>query len=313
VAAGQAPERHVQTLLVDNAVSNIASQLDAAGQPFLVLKGAVIAQWLYDDPSERTYSDLDILVPPKSEADVVALLRDLGYEPLLDPATLRVISPEEQPLRNHLGVVVDLHVTLKGVGLPPARAWAILSEGTEAFDWLGTAVRTLGEPARAMHLALHVAQSGTVDSKAIQDLKLGLDRLSLTTWRRAAEIADRVDATEAFSAGLFLLPEGIHLARRLGIRAPTDSAVLMDSDDSVYRPAAALERLLATKNRRKRLVTGWAYLFPSGTWLRHADPRAAEGGLSFAVARIRRPFVTLGRAAVAYRERRRFLRGKRSA
>jgi hypothetical protein len=45
----------------------------------IVLKGSYLAHSIYPDPSLRTMSDIDLLVPPDRELEVMATLRELGY------------------------------------------------------------------------------------------------------------------------------------------------------------------------------------------------------------------------------------------
>jgi hypothetical protein len=310
VDAITARDRQVWSLLLDHACRRLVEHLQAAEQPFVMLKGATIAGWLYPDPGVRTYDDLDVLVPPEDEGAVIDLLGELGYRPVLDPSALRVISPEEQPLVDDRGVTIDLHVAIKGIGLEPAGAWQVLHERAVPWPWAGAEVPALDVAARTMHLALHLSQRGLADTKAARDLALGLQRLDESLWEEAADLARRLDALQAFTAGLLLIPEGARLVDRLGLGRPTDAAVLMSSDELVYRPAVALERLLATSNWRQRLATAWSYLFPTAAWLRHTDPLAAKGSWGLRCARVRRPLQVLGRAAWAARERHRFRRSQ---
>ena len=306
VDAETAQRQKVLSLVLDETCRKIVGHLTAAGQPFLMLKGATIASWLYPDPSQRTYVDLDILVPPADEPAVVALLGEIGFRPLLTAGTRSVLSPEEQPLRDKLGVDVDLHTALKGVRLARDQAWEILSASTVTWDWAGTPVPALAPPARAVHLALHVAQNGLADGKAAEDLRLGIARLEPSIWTAAKELAVRLEAVDAFTAGLTALPEGAELADRLGLD-PLASVEYQMRAASVFPPAARLERLLADQSWRQRLATARAYLFPSADWLRLHDPRATTWR-GLARARFVYAAGLLPRAARAVRERRRVRR-----
>jgi hypothetical protein len=238
---------------------------------------------------------------------VVDLLKEVGFEPLLTADTRGVLSPEEQPLRNKLGVDIDLHINLKGVRLPPAEAWAILSESIVPWDWAGVPVPALAPHVRAMHLALHLAQNGLADGKAATDLRLGLERLDRATWQAAKEVAGRLDALDAFTAGLIALPEGKELADDLDL-SPLSSVEYQMRAASVFPPAARLERLLASQNWRQRLATGRAYLLPSNDWLRLQDAKGTA--TTWGLLRARAVYLVglLPRAGKAVRERRRFRR-----
>jgi hypothetical protein len=292
------------SLMLDGACRSIVHHLETDGYPMIMLKGATIATWLYPRPDERTYSDLDILVPFSERAGVVASLRELGYRPLLDEATRRAASPVEEPLRNDDGVSVDLHVSLKGIGVPPQRAWEVLSSATVPWDWSGTTVRALAPHARAMHLALHLAQRGLVDAKAARDLRLGLERLDEEVWREASRLARALEAQDAFTAGLHLLPEGVELADRLELDAATGLETRMRAS-SASASSLFLTRALEARGRR-RLALVRTQLFPSAEWMRMHFPAETGTPLRLFRARARRFLRVLRRLPSAARERRRY-------
>ena len=56
-------------LLLDLAAARASAALRDAGIRAILLKGPVIARWLYDDGSERNYGDVDLLVAPHITLD----------------------------------------------------------------------------------------------------------------------------------------------------------------------------------------------------------------------------------------------------
>ena len=298
----------VRTVLLDHACGEVVRHLHADGHRVILLKGHTIAHWLYSDPAERTYGDLDVLVNPADEHAVVESLRALGYRPVFDKAW-RATSPEEQPLRNSRGVVIDLHVSIKGIRLPPQEAWDVLSELTVPWDWAGTPVEALAPHGRAVHLAVHVAQSGLADTKAAHDLALGLQRLHVETWREAARLARRLDALDAFAAGLRLIPAGERLATDLGLPQPRHLETRMRAD-SAGHPAIVLERVLSGRTWRERVRMAYAHVFPSAIWMRTMHPEETRTTGALLRARVLRPFVLLGKLPAAIRTRGRFRRAR---
>ncbi|MGY1769913.1 nucleotidyltransferase family protein [Blastococcus sp. SYSU D00813] len=294
-------------LLLDDACRSIAQHLARAEIDFVMLKGATIAGWLYDDPTQRTYVDLDVLVAPDTEAATVRALAELGYRPLLDVATLAALSPEEQPLQNRHGVDVDLHVTLTGIRVDRSEAWRILRVETVPWQWAGTTVPALSVPARTMHLALHLAQKGLADEKAARDLQLGLARVDDDTWRAAADLAERLDALDAFTAGLTLLPAGAALVRRLGLTGPSHVETRMRAA-SASHSALVLERAAMAKTWGSRLKLASNLLFPSAEWFRFAQPERTRTTGGLLRARVARPVQVLARMPRAFREWRRHRR-----
>ena len=296
----------IRSLVLDYACGEISRHLADAGHQVIMLKGDTIASWLYPDPTERTYGDLDVLVSPAEEAAVVESLAALGYRPLFDRAW-RATSPEEQPLRNHLGVVIDLHVSIKGIRMAPQQAWDILSRETVPWTWAGTPVQALAPHARAMHLALHVAQGGLADEKAARDLALGLTRLDTATWEAADRLARQLEAVEAFSAGLRLFPEGARLADELDLPRPEHLETRMRAG-SASHASIVLERTLAAAGWRQRIRVAFTHVFPSAAWMRVVFPEETRTTWGLVRARARRPFILLHRLPAAIRTRRRYRR-----
>jgi hypothetical protein len=293
---------HAWTMLLDEACRVVAGHLRAHQQEFVMLKGATIAGWLYADPLQRTYTDLDLLIHQRDESHIVGLLGDLGFTPLLDRASLGFSSPEEQPLRNKLGIVIDLHTALQGVRVSADEAWRVLRAETVSWSWAGTAVPALAPPARAMHLALHLAQRGLEDGKAAKDLELGLTQLEPRVWTDARDLAERLNAMEAFSAGLMLLPQGESLKAQLRLR-PIENVEAKMRASSASPSAILLDRVLAIPGWRQRVQMVITQLFPTTAWLKLYYPRQADTVWGRAALRLRRPWAVLFRLPAALRER----------
>lgn len=61
----------------------IYQALNDDNMPFLVLKGAALGQWLYDSPTQRSITDLDIWFADRQAVNALAnLLQPLGYIPV---------------------------------------------------------------------------------------------------------------------------------------------------------------------------------------------------------------------------------------
>ncbi|GGC05552.1 nucleotidyltransferase family protein [Cellulomonas carbonis] len=138
--------------------------LDAAGVPWVCVKGPVVAA-LHEARGEvRPFTDLDLLVPPERFADALRALSTAGSV-LLDRnfALLRSRVPGEVDLRAPLGTMLDLHWTLvnrserrRRAAVPTARLLATRVDVTTAAG----PVPALGPAERLVHLCLHAAGSG---------------------------------------------------------------------------------------------------------------------------------------------------------
>ena len=294
-----------RSLALDQVASEVSAALEARNVRVILLKGAAIANWLYDDGAVRPYNDVDLLVAPADRARSEGALRELGFTP-----KLQGVSPiEETPygrvwLRG--GTALDFHASIRDIGLAPNKAWELLVEGTEVMEVGGRRLEVLGPPARALHVALHAAQHGLNEPKPRQDLARALSELPIDTWREAADLARRLDAAAAMAAGLRLDPEGQLLADALDLpkRIPLGLALRAGK---ASRMDLSLSRVLAADGlvAKVRLVaTG---LVPTPARLRYLSPLARSGPLGLALAYLGRPvallirtpalMVSIGRAA----------------
>ena len=73
-------------LTLDSALAEILRRFDVHGVRSLLLKGAAFASWLYDDPRERPYGDVDLLIRPDQFDLAKGVLAELNFE-LSEPHT----------------------------------------------------------------------------------------------------------------------------------------------------------------------------------------------------------------------------------
>jgi hypothetical protein len=85
--------------ILDNELCWIAQLLAEKNITYAVLKGPVLAQAIYDNPSKRTYVDIDILIK-KSDADAVTtLLKEQGYiQGRFDKEKARIVPASRKDL-----------------------------------------------------------------------------------------------------------------------------------------------------------------------------------------------------------------------
>ena len=73
------------SLLVRRQHDEIGAALARAGAPAVVLKGPAFADRLYPEPALRHFTDIDLLTPKRSVADVERVLEGLGYRRAKEP------------------------------------------------------------------------------------------------------------------------------------------------------------------------------------------------------------------------------------
>jgi hypothetical protein len=299
-----------RSLGLDHVAAEVSAALSAAGLRVVLLKGAALATWLYDDGTVRPYGDVDLLVAPgdhdKAER-VLAVLgfvrKGLGLSALEEPDHARAWARD--------GATIDLHRSIWGVGIDRALAWPILTEATETIGVGGGGVEVLALPARALHIALHAAQHGPRHPKPAQDVARAVAKLPFGTWQEASVLAGRLGAQEAMGAGLRLVPGGQELASRLEL-PNTTSLALGARVGSTTRGAAVLANLLdGPPGFGDKVVRTARLVVPSPAQLRASVPFARRSRSALAVGYVWLPLVRasrLPRAAIAVARVRRDLR-----
>jgi Uncharacterised nucleotidyltransferase len=262
-------------MLIDRVTAKVAQAFAAEGIDTLVLKGPVLARWLY--PGEvRPYGDSDLMVAPRDWERAVATLRRLGFSehprPLAHPRMESLASTTF--LRG--GANVDLHCALEGLGGELEPAWKSLSAGRER-QTIGGAELSVPRPAvLALHVGLHAAQHG--GGKAIEDLRRALSVAEEDLWREALELARVHDGVPAFASGLRLLPAGVQLTRRLGIEEVRST--LHEIRHAGTPTAEGIYELLAPGlGMRRRLAVIGRELVPPPEFMRWWSPLARRGAL----------------------------------
>jgi len=102
-----AARRRAATSLAANAlVADVAGKLARSGISVMPVKGALLQHWLYDDPTERPLTDVDLLVLPADLEVAVKRLESAGYRLLARPSFGPVV------LRTPFGLALDLHPSL---------------------------------------------------------------------------------------------------------------------------------------------------------------------------------------------------------
>ncbi|MDQ1427304.1 MAG: hypothetical protein QOK39_780 [Acidimicrobiaceae bacterium] len=286
-------------LWLEAAAGEAWTRLAAAGVPAILLKGPAIKRWLYRDDEPRLSRDVDLLVAPDNFDRAQGALAALGYETRLAGAPACEIGPNSMLLFGTNDVCIDLHRHLIGAGGAEGRCWEVLSRHTVSFALVtGTSVDILDIPARAMHLALHAAQSGTADTKALADLERGLDQLGDDDWRAAAAVADAMRATPAFVAGLMLCPPGAPLAERLALHP--DNTVELELRTMGARPESLFfVRLAEVPGAGAKLSVVGRKLWPTRAFMHTNYPLATRRWPGLLAARLWRPVLLVAHGAPA--------------
>ncbi len=285
----------VHALLVDQITAEVIAELRKRQVAGILLKGPSIAAWLYADGTPRSYNDCDLLVAPECLQAAQVVLDELGFRDTMTPLDHpRLESHEWVRGRDR----VDLHTTLIGIRALPRVVWGVLSAMTLTQQVAGVEVQVLDPTALALHVTLHAAQHGLEDPKPVEDLSRALRAVPRDRWSDVAALADRLQAIDAFSVGLRLLPEGRALASWLEL-PPARSADAFLRVDRVPL-ALAFEHLATTTGARARASVVLHELVPTPAFMRWWSPLARRGRLGLAVAYCWRPAWLVTRAGPGF-------------
>jgi ABC-type Na+ transport system ATPase subunit NatA len=284
--------------------ARVAGALQAASIPFLLLRGPVLARWLYDDPTERRYVDVDLLVPAGRRGDAAAALEAFGLRPLLANAAPSEREPHAETFVDTARGPVDLHWTLKGIGAEVESVWPVLSRDREEMRVGGARIPVPGPAARVLTIALHAAQHGPQGGAHLEDARRAVERLPRSIWEDAAALARELDALAAFAAGIRQPPAGERLLRELGIdvEMTLDLAVRAEGDVPTIR---GLSRLRDAQGAGARTVLLARELCPTPAFMRRWSAIARQGRLGLATAYAIRPLWLAWHLVPAYRAYRR--------
>jgi len=283
---------------VDHSTAEALRAFDRAGVSSVVLRGPAMVRWLYEPGERRLYRDTDLLVAPNDWEAAQRVLSQMGFvapgelapTPWWNTHAVEWTRPADAAL-------VDLHYTLQGAGVDPARLWSTLSRHTETLVIRDFPATVLTIPARALTLALHACHHGPGWGPALEELERALARADEATWRAAAGLAAELDATDSFAAGLRLVADGQVLGDRLGLPSEVPLKIALAPG---FAPSGALtiERFARASMRRRLAMIRYA-VGPPPSFLRGWLRRDLSGRLELARAYAQRAAWLVGRAPAA--------------
>lgn len=288
--------QRARNFAVDALTAEVASAFTREGIGTVVLKGPVLARWLY--PGEvRPYGDSDLMVAPDDRAPAVSVLERLGfaehYPWMPTPLSLNLGGTA---FSRPGGGMVDLHCQIPGLDGDPDAIWCRLAASAERQAIAGVELRVPDRDTVLLHVALHAAHhANQVDGKPLEDLRRALALVEETEWLSALELARAYQGVPAFAAGLRLLPEGEELARRLDLGEVRSVQHEIRREDNVI--AEELYALLsADTGIRRKLVIAASDIFPRPDYMRWWSPLARRGKLGLAASYLWRTIWIIGQA-----------------
>jgi hypothetical protein len=309
--------RAFRRLALDSALADIARLFDRCGVRPLLIKGPAFARWLYDDPRERSYNDIDLLVAPNEFEAAKRGLAELNFTSLprngWRPNEHRNSYHEEWIRPGTLPVAVELHHTLWGMPAAPSLVWQRLTENVHAIEVAGAQVDVPSEAVSALIVALHAADHGSARHRpgplphlrpsrlgepinlnvggryAQRDLQLALERVDMPTWRAAAALAEELGAGPLFAFGLRLDAAGRDVANGLGLTDTVPRQLRLRAG-APTATVQGIEVLITTRGVGARLRLLAYQLVPSRRFMLASSPLARRGRLGLVCAYLWRPF-----------------------
>lgn len=190
----------------------ILRAMSDAGLPTIALKGPLLAERLYDDPSTRRSSDLDLLVAPGDLPEALRVLERFDYR-----TEQGASAGYHRQFRHHWELscphrpLLELHFRLY-VGFGAHVEAGDFFERARAYETQGR-VRCfiLDREDEFLYLCLHAAGHDFSRLGWLYDLKLYLQREPLLDWRRMHQRAVALGVGAAFCFTASVLQERLRI------------------------------------------------------------------------------------------------------
>lgn len=171
----------------------IFQALNAAGVPFLVLKGTALGQWLYASPAHRQVTDIDLWFADRGAVFALAeVLSPLGYQPVESGGELTTFQRAFDKGFNGFKIRIDAHwAVFNSALLAKAMPFAAAFARSQALDIQGQAVKALSAEDASINAIGHRALkhlSGQADTvKWLVDQQLLFKSLDSGQWQALLE------------------------------------------------------------------------------------------------------------------------------
>ncbi len=213
--------------------------------PFMVLKGPVLSQLLYDDPAERTSRDLDILIEKENFDSALSLFEKQGYQLLTKfnsekqrEAVLKHFHHVEL-LHPSGDVLVELHwnlTTLKTIRVNISE----LMQKTAAVTIGDTKYRTLDTFDLIGYLSIHGAFHAFFRLQWLTDIRDLRKRLNKGEESALLDYLDREGLGDFYLVALLIMEELFHIKvnpewKHRALNSPTVKAFVKLSLEQVRK------------------------------------------------------------------------------
>jgi hypothetical protein len=137
------------------ALASVAERFRGAGVPLLPVKGIVLSRWLYADVAERSFMDIDLLVPRRSFADACRALEHWG------PHVYRSLELGEDQVTVE-GMSVELHAEVGRMELTDLTVDDVLARATHDTRTFEFPILRLDDVDHLILVAVNAVKDGFV-------------------------------------------------------------------------------------------------------------------------------------------------------
>lgn len=236
--------------------------LEAAGVPTMVLKGAALSVLHYRDPGARPMEDADVLVPMERAAEAIAVLRESGWSPQSRQPERLIGVRHAEPLEDEEGLSIDLHWTALS---QPSRDEALWAASVPAQVG-GAPTRALRPADQLLHVCLHGAAwegAARASAQAVSHVRWVADAVTVLRsepdldWGRCLEQARTRRLTVALAEMLTYLRDGfvpsVPAAVIEALEATPTSRFERAAQRAAMRSPTVLRTLVIERDRYRRL------------------------------------------------------------
>jgi hypothetical protein len=212
VEEGQSLPEIVRLFVHTARLLELLDRFQTADVPVLVLKGPVLAQLLYGDPTARSYSDLDILVRQNDAPRAARVLEENGYRlqtPFVWTSLPDLISRnKELNFVHEIGVDVDLQWAVGPSGFPFRFDPEVLWSSMTVIEIAARGVPTLNSDCLLLYLCVHGAVHAWSNRAWVRDLERLIVQRRETgqdlDWSGVLELAQRTGCLRPVLLGALL-------------------------------------------------------------------------------------------------------------
>lgn len=274
-------------LRIDAWTAEVVAAMRALGIRAILLKGPAVARWLYpDDPEQRPYTDVDLIVSPADTKPARAVLERLGFVALPHPPMDAEVLHALPYRREGDGANIDLHRTLHGLHeVPSEHVWQLISAATATMRVGGLDIEVPSIPVRILHVVLHLGHSYHPGTQPWRDLERCLSHSTSEDWQVAIRIARELGVENEIGIRLRRLPEGAQLADEFDLtRRGSRYYRLREAIETGEAPGSvhSIWALKALPDSRSRLAYLRVKLLPSEGDLRVRYSLARRGHTALA-------------------------------